>query len=329
MAENTKLDTMRKRKRKQRKLGTDDAVDEERAEGPRARRQYKGFAAVEAPEVTPAVPEQAAAIVHEVRDFSNKDKQANLVEFVQAIQAREQSQRKKTKFFIYVKKREAGRALAAALSTKSKKKMKKKIDEGSQLQRSMLKTTFESKGALFIQEKTYTEQIDYAVHCFRSGKLPVLIVTEDVAHAVHDQKKSIGCIINFDLPSTIEAYQKRVGYCGKVPGGTVLSYYSGTDGCKQLVPELRTFLKSIGQGTESTNGWLEKTSLEANKSHATPEHLSYEKAEHNVSIKAKASDHGRRHINNKKSIAIRIMVKSKRNMIKSNKKGHFVNTCKR
>jgi superfamily II DNA/RNA helicase len=323
MPEATKLASNRKRKRKQRESAAgDQTIEEERAQGPRARKQYKGFAAVEAPEVTTVTPEQASSVTHEIRDFTTDDKQADLVKFVQEVQANEQRQRQKTKFLIYVKKRQGGTFLANALSTKSKKKMMKKTDEGSQLQRSMLKTTFESKGALFIHGKTYTEQIDYAVHCFRSGKLRVLMVTDEVAHAVYDQIKTIGCVINFDLPPTIEEYRKRLDYCGKA-GGTVLSYYSATEACRSVVPGLRDFLKVCGQHQAERNKWLEHVNLDAAPAIPAAATVPYCKGPANVRIKPKKEVEGRRHINGMKKAAIRITVKNKRAMIKANKAGKF------
>ncbi|KAH0627948.1 hypothetical protein JD844_008544 [Phrynosoma platyrhinos] len=92
-----------------------------------------------------------------------------------------------------------------------------------------------------------------ALHCFRSGKCPVLVATSVAARGLDIE--NVQHVINFDLPSTIDEYVHRIGRTGRCGNiGKAVSFFdSHTDS-----PIAQPLVKVLADAQQEVPAWLEE-----------------------------------------------------------------------
>ncbi|MCB0331136.1 MAG: DEAD/DEAH box helicase, partial [Bdellovibrionales bacterium] len=79
-----------------------------------------------------------------------------------------------------------------------------------------------------------------AIEGFRSGKYRVLVATDIAARGI--DVSSVSCVLNFDMPDTVEAYTHRTGRTGRAERlGDALSFTTHLD--RQIVRRIQSELK--------------------------------------------------------------------------------------
>ncbi|XP_044302113.1 probable ATP-dependent RNA helicase DDX4 isoform X2 [Varanus komodoensis] len=97
-----------------------------------------------------------------------------------------------------------------------------------------------------------------ALHCFRSGKCPVLVATSVAARGLDIE--NVQHVINFDLPSTIDDYVHRIGRTGRCGNiGKAISFFDPySDG-----PIAQPLVKVLADAQQEVPAWLEEIACSA------------------------------------------------------------------
>ena len=98
--------------------------------------------------------------------------------------------------------------------------------------------------ALAIHGDKSQEERDWVLHQFKEGEQPLLVAT-DVAQRGLDIKE-VRHVVNYDCPSSSEAYVHRIGRTGRAgESGVAHTFVTPTDA--RVAPELAKVLRSSGQ----------------------------------------------------------------------------------
>jgi len=85
---------------------------------------------------------------------------------------------------------------------------------------------------------------DEVLNAFRRGRVNVLTATDVAARGI--DVPSLGCVVNFEMPSNVESYVHRIGRTGRC-GNEGLAYSLVTTGDANVVRPLIKVLKDAGQ----------------------------------------------------------------------------------
>ncbi|KEG14756.1 putative RNA helicase, putative,ATP-dependent RNA helicase [Trypanosoma grayi] len=100
--------------------------------------------------------------------------------------------------------------------------------------------------AVMNSKMTHEERDDTMMN-FRLGKIWVLITTDVLSRGI--DFKNVGTVINFDIPTTVEAYIHRIGRCGRAgKTGTAITFFTEDD--KERIPPIARAMKESGNFVE-------------------------------------------------------------------------------
>jgi len=89
------------------------------------------------------------------------------------------------------------------------------------------------------------EDRDWVLQKFRDGQINILVATDVAARGL--DVKDVTCVINYDMPSSIEDYVHRIGRTGRAGAkGEAVSFFSATENGK-MARELISVLQSADQ----------------------------------------------------------------------------------